>query len=107
MLLDTIQKENDIKQISADKLEALAAEIREFLISKISVSQSSEAYTSSVTARLVRKSRSPSAVFVPSPSPNGSARRSRSTVCNRIGISPTSAMLGEISTMCSPRRTAT
>ncbi len=37
MLLDTIQKENDIKQISADQYGALAAEIREFLISKISV----------------------------------------------------------------------
>ncbi len=37
MLLDTIRKENDIKQIPAKQYEELAAEIREFLISKISV----------------------------------------------------------------------
>lgn len=37
MLLDTILKENDIKKISPDKYEELAAEIREFLISKLSV----------------------------------------------------------------------
>ena len=37
MLLDTIQKANDIKQIPSEQLENLAAEIREFLISKISV----------------------------------------------------------------------
>ncbi len=37
MLLDTIQKANDIKKISVDQYEQLALEIREFLISKISV----------------------------------------------------------------------
>lgn len=37
MLLDTIRKENDIKQIPVKQYEELAAEIREFLISKISV----------------------------------------------------------------------
>ncbi len=37
MLLDTIQKENDIKKISAGQYEKLAEEIREFLISKISI----------------------------------------------------------------------
>ena len=37
MLLDTIQKANDIKRIPASQLDALAAEIREFLISKISI----------------------------------------------------------------------
>ncbi len=37
MLLDTIQKENDIKQIPEEQYETLAEEIREFLISKISV----------------------------------------------------------------------
>ncbi len=37
MLLDTILKENDIKQIPTDQYDALAAEIRDFLISKISV----------------------------------------------------------------------
>ena len=37
MLLDTILKENDIKQIPSDQYDALAEEIREFLISKISV----------------------------------------------------------------------
>lgn len=37
MLLDTILKENDIKKITSDQYDALAAEIREFLISKISV----------------------------------------------------------------------
>ena len=37
MLLDTIQKANDIKQIPSEQLDNLAAEIREFLISKISV----------------------------------------------------------------------
>ncbi len=37
MLLDTILKENDIKQIPSDQYDALAEEIREFLISKISM----------------------------------------------------------------------
>lgn len=37
MLLDTILKENDIKKIAPEQYEALAAEIRDFLISKISV----------------------------------------------------------------------
>ena len=37
MLLDTIQKANDIKQIPAEQLDKLAVEIREFLISKISI----------------------------------------------------------------------
>ena len=35
MLLDSIQKANDIKQIPEGKLDELAEEIREFLISKI------------------------------------------------------------------------
>ncbi len=37
MLLDQIQKENDIKKISPRDYDALAAEIREFLVNKISV----------------------------------------------------------------------
>lgn len=37
MLLDSIQKENDIKNLSPGQYDALAEEIREFLISKISV----------------------------------------------------------------------
>ena len=37
MLLDRIKKANDIKRIPADKYEALAQEIRDFLIEKISV----------------------------------------------------------------------
>ncbi len=37
MLLEKIQKENDIKQLNVEELEGLAAEIREFLIEKISV----------------------------------------------------------------------
>jgi len=36
MILDRIKKENDIKQIDAGELATLAAEIREFLIEKIS-----------------------------------------------------------------------
>ena len=37
MLLDQIQKENDIKNINPRDYQALAAEIREFLVNKISV----------------------------------------------------------------------
>ena len=37
MLLDKINKPNDIKNIDKDKLDDLAKEIREFLIEKISV----------------------------------------------------------------------
>ncbi len=37
MLLDQIQKENDIKKISPRDYDALAAQIREFLVNKISV----------------------------------------------------------------------
>ena len=37
MLLDKIRKENDIKQILPEQYETLAAEIREFLISKVSI----------------------------------------------------------------------
>jgi len=37
MILDQIIKENDIKNIAPDKYDELAAEIREFLINKISV----------------------------------------------------------------------
>lgn len=37
MLLDSIRKENDIKKITSDEYDALAEEIREFLISQISV----------------------------------------------------------------------
>ena len=37
MLLDTIQKANDIKNVNINQYETLASEIREFLISKISV----------------------------------------------------------------------
>ena len=37
MLLDQIQKENDIKKINPRDYQALAAEIREFLVNKISV----------------------------------------------------------------------
>ena len=38
MLLDSIQKANDIKKIKEKDLDSLAAEIRQFLIEKISVS---------------------------------------------------------------------
>lgn len=37
MVLEKISKENDIKELSTEELEALPAEIREFLITKISV----------------------------------------------------------------------
>lgn len=37
MILETIEKENDIKSVAPEKLDALAEEIREFLINKISV----------------------------------------------------------------------
>ena len=37
MLLEKIQKENDIKQLKPEELEELAEEIRRFLIEKISV----------------------------------------------------------------------
>ena len=37
MVLEKIQKENDIKQLSPEELKSLAEEIREFLIEKISV----------------------------------------------------------------------
>ena len=37
MLLEKINKPNDIKNIDKDKLDDLAKEIREFLIEKISV----------------------------------------------------------------------
>ena len=37
MLLEQIQKENDIKNIAKEDWNKLAAEIREFLIEKISV----------------------------------------------------------------------
>lgn len=37
MVLEKIQKENDIKQLNPEELEELAAEIRQFLIEKISV----------------------------------------------------------------------
>ena len=37
MFLEKIEKENDIKQISSENWDALAQEIREFLIQKISV----------------------------------------------------------------------
>lgn len=37
MILERIQKENDIKELSDDELKLLASEIREFLIEKISV----------------------------------------------------------------------
>lgn len=37
MLLEKIQKENDIKQLKPEKLEKLAEEIRQFLVEKISV----------------------------------------------------------------------
>ena len=37
MILDLIKKENDIKKISPEKYDQLAQEIRDFLISKISV----------------------------------------------------------------------
>ena len=35
-MLERIQKENDIKKLSAEELEELAKEIRTFLIEKIS-----------------------------------------------------------------------
>ena len=38
MVLDKIQKENDIKQLNKEELSLLADEIRSFLIEKISVS---------------------------------------------------------------------
>ena len=37
MLLEKIQKENDIKKLNPEELDLLAQEIREFLIEKISV----------------------------------------------------------------------
>ena len=37
MVLEKIQKENDIKNLEPGELEVLAQEIREFLIEKISV----------------------------------------------------------------------
>lgn len=37
MFLEKIEKENDIKQIGKENWDALAQEIREFLIRKISV----------------------------------------------------------------------
>ena len=37
MFLEKIEKENDIKQIDRENWDALAQEIREFLIQKISV----------------------------------------------------------------------
>ena len=37
MILEKIEKENDIKELSEEELEILADEIREFLIQKISV----------------------------------------------------------------------
>ncbi len=37
MILDTIEKENDIKKVPPEQLNALAEEIRQFLINKISV----------------------------------------------------------------------
>lgn len=37
MLLEKIQKENDIKQLKSEELEKLAEEIRQFLVEKISV----------------------------------------------------------------------
>ena len=37
MILERIEKENDIKQLSEEELKLLATEIREFLIEKISV----------------------------------------------------------------------
>ena len=37
MILEKIQKENDIKQLEPEELELLAEEIREFLIEKISM----------------------------------------------------------------------
>lgn len=36
MVMDKIQKENDIKQLTADELQTLSGEIRDFLIEKIS-----------------------------------------------------------------------
>ncbi len=36
MILEKIQKENDIKKLNTDELEALSGEIREFLVEKIS-----------------------------------------------------------------------
>ena len=37
MILETIEKENDIKNVAPENLNLLAEEIREFLIRKISV----------------------------------------------------------------------
>lgn len=37
MVLEKIQKENDIKELNDEELKILASEIREFLIQKISV----------------------------------------------------------------------
>ena len=37
MLLDRIERENDVKKLRAEELEELAAEIRQFLIEKISM----------------------------------------------------------------------
>ena len=37
MILETIEKENDIKNVAPENLNLLAEEIREFLIHKISV----------------------------------------------------------------------
>lgn len=36
MILERIQKENDIKELSDEELKILASEIRQFLIEKIS-----------------------------------------------------------------------
>ena len=37
MLLERIEKENDIKELNMEELDQLAGEIREFLIQKISL----------------------------------------------------------------------
>ena len=37
MLLDRIERENDVKNLRAEELEELAGEIRQFLIEKISL----------------------------------------------------------------------
>ena len=37
MVLDKIQKENDIKKLSEEELEILPGEIRKFLLEKVSV----------------------------------------------------------------------
>ena len=44
MLLEQICKENDIKKIRKEDWEQLAAEIREFLIEKISVKKAVAGY---------------------------------------------------------------